>query len=422
MTNIKKQKKTSIREFVSEDAIKFQLYLMKFSNQLKDLEDKTKEEIEKKWRYDIQKKINRMEIDKGKKEFSSKIAREAIEYNQEYLRNLPVPIDEKQIKEAFEDEREHFIESLENRIIKNESATLQLDKDMLEYAKTLELSSSTSKEKFGELLLLMIKNIATMPSFSGYSDNWKTDFYSNAIEKTLLYLNNFDEHLKSKRTGQNSKAFAYITQICFNAFVNVINIRKKEDAMLKDTISLETANLDGMKHYQSNTSDIDEDDENNSEQNKINLNEYSIKLKSSDDIREGVIKGLKVIADSNDIISLNRYYKDEIDYLEKTTSATDKTKDYYNYLKDLKSKIIEEFNSQKYDTLKIIINKDSKNHKLTENILDGINSSGINIIITSSEIKQKIKNKKRIVKDNKTSKQIDYQLSIQEDLEFFEEW
>ena len=53
------KKKASIREFVSEPSLKFQLYVLKFSNLLKQLEEKTEDEIIEKWNYTSNKKINR---------------------------------------------------------------------------------------------------------------------------------------------------------------------------------------------------------------------------------------------------------------------------------------------------------------------------------------------------------------------------
>ena len=336
-----KQKKKSIREFVNEDTLKFQLYLMKYANQLKNIEEKTTEEIIDKWNYDTQKKINRFRSDAKKPKFKDSVAQEAIKFNIDYLSNLPAPTNKELVHKNFELIRNNFIKSLEEKIKENTSATLNQDKETLEYVKNLQLTSSVSKEKFGVLLLLMIKNLATMPSFSGYSENWKTDFYSNAVEKMILYLDNFDERLKSKRTGQNSKAFAYVTQICFNAFVNIINIRKKENNFLKDTISYETHNFEGIqdmtfKQREYNIS------------NEIKKSEiYSIKISKKDttkatDIEEKIKKAWEFMETSNEIIKSNKYYQDELNELMTpgNVKEEEKTQDYYDYLEDLKSKIV----------------------------------------------------------------------------------
>ncbi len=62
----KKKKKVSIREFVSEDSLKFQLYYLKLANQLKRIDDMETDTIIEKWEYDTNKKVNRFTNDKSK--------------------------------------------------------------------------------------------------------------------------------------------------------------------------------------------------------------------------------------------------------------------------------------------------------------------------------------------------------------------
>lgn len=110
-----------------------------------------------------------------------------------------------------------------------------------------------SNEKFGEIILLMIKAILTKPNFSGYT--YKTDFYSDAIYKILRYLHNFDHTLTSKITGQRVNAFAYISQIIFNSVIHIINIKKKERDNIKNQISskisVNNINLHSNQHNMS---------------------------------------------------------------------------------------------------------------------------------------------------------------------------
>lgn len=92
-----------------------------------------------------------------------------------------------------------------------------------------------SKQKFGEMVLLIVTNLAKSGKFAGYT--WKEDFYSNALEKILSYaVNNFDATLISKRSDKNVKAFAYLTQIANNAFIEIINKRKEEIKMMEQYI------------------------------------------------------------------------------------------------------------------------------------------------------------------------------------------
>lgn len=400
------KKKVSIREFVSENGIKFQLYLLKYANQLKDIEEKTKEEIEKKWEYDTQKKINRFKNDLEKPQYKDAIPQNAILSNIEYVKNLPAPTDKDAILKEFENVRNDYIQYLIERIEANETATLNEDKKLLEYARNVELTPNVSKEKFGQMLLLMIKNLATMPSFSGYSENWKTDFFSNAIEKTLLYLNNFDEKLLSKRTGERSKAFAYVTQICFNAFVNIINIRKKEDAFLKDTISLETANLDGMKNYMAyNDASVSEEITKEEEQRK---KEYSINIKKLEELDGTIRTGVQYILDSNNIIRNNKNNIEEIRHLEESTPQEEKNSDYEDYIKDLKDKIIPELEENVKDTLRII-KPDNLSLGDWENTND---MKGISLIISGKPSKNK--GKKKVKKKEPEPELIDIDDSFDE--------
>lgn len=403
----KSSKKQSIREFVSEDSLKFQLYLLKFSNQLKQIQEKSKEDIIEKWNYDINKKIKRFTNDIKKIVFEEdklkynkfedviidnlsvnekdSISIASIKKNIIYIKKLPAPTSKKMIIDNFEKERLLYIESLKLRIKENKTATLKIDSELLVYAENIKISHVVSKEKFGIMLLLIIKNLGTMPSFSGYSDNWKTDFFSNAIEKTLLYLDNFDESLLSKRTGEKSKAFAYVTQICFNAFINIINIRKKEELLLKDTISLESANLDGIRSPSINQV---------KEEEILDIQEHLVTIKKIEHLDKAILKGIKYIEESNNILSVNRSNILEIEYLLKNTPIEEQNKDFYDFIKDLKSKINKELNNTNISTLKII-----KPHKTTlgdwefpdNNIL-----KDIKLIIT--EKPKKVKKVENIIK------------------------
>ncbi len=338
-------KKPSIREFVSEESLKFQLYLLKFSNQLKDLEDMEEEEIENRWNYDTNKKINKWIKFLDDPKYKDGISQDALKFNIKYLKNLPAPINKDKILENFEVVRETYIKELTERIRLNSTASKKKDIEVLEYAKTIILKPSVSKEKFGGMLLLIVKNLSSMPSFSGYSSNWKTDFYSNAIEKTLLYLNNFDTSFKSVRSGENSKAFAYVTQIAYNAFLNVIIERKKGEEALKDTISLESANIEGVR-----TRSIKEQNYKEIEPTE----KYWLRAKNIKDINKKIIQGMDYILSSNEILENNDNRLMEILRLDEDTPDEEKTEDYYLYIMDLKSKVLEELGNKRIDVLEII--------------------------------------------------------------------
>jgi len=424
----KKPKKVSIREFISENELKYQLYLMKYANQLKNIEEMTPEEITEKWNYDIQKKINRFLGDAEKPQWKDDMAQEVIKKNIDFLKSLPAPTDKELIIETFENIKQEYLEFLKERIKENTTGTLKQDKELLAYNEDLVLTSKPSKERFGIILLLMIKNLRTMPSFSGYSENWATDFFSNAVEKTLLYLDNFDERLLSKRTGERSKAFAYVTQICFNAFVNVINIRKKESEFLKDTISYETHNFDGVQDLLTKVREPEE--EFTVELSSI----YKVIIKKKDsieDINKKIQEGISQIEYINGVLSNNKALKDEINYLNKNTPEEEKTEDFYNYIHDLELQYSSIADNVTKSTLFVKVPAGTKIEKISYDA-----PSGIDIIITEKEVKEVFlkKQKNKITKslngyDAETGltkkQQDDLARTEEEDLQeqlFNEEW
>lgn len=112
-------------------------------------------------------------------------------------------------------------------------------------ANIIKLSEQTcidekSYERFGEVILLMIKNILTKPQFSGYT--YKDEFYSDAIFKILRYLCNFNHSLISKRTERPVNAFAYISQIIHNSILHIINTKKKEMIKQRKRVQMEHLN------------------------------------------------------------------------------------------------------------------------------------------------------------------------------------
>jgi len=342
----------SIREFVSESELIFQLYLGKYSNQLKRIEDKDKIEIIEKFEKDRNRKVRKFKKDLTREKFKDDISQNAIKLNIDYLNNLKPPINKNIIIANFNKEKERYLKTLTKE-------------SEIKKIKGLELTSDISTERLGEVLMLLIKNLATKPSFIGYSDSWKEDFIGDAIEKTILYINNFDENLVSKRTGKKSKAFAYVTQIAFNSFINVINIRKKYSNFLKKEIANENINFEGIKNHMKE------------EKGSYNL------IKSTESIFEkeiysnsDFIKLIKYIDRSNEIIKLNDLNDFELELLD-NIPENERTKDYFNYKKEIEDKLIKTFEKKLINT--IIIYKE-------ENIiLDNIKTD-YKIII-----KQKIK-------------------------------
>lgn len=115
-----------------------------------------------------------------------------------------------------------------------------------------------SYERFGHIILLMIKNILKKPQFSGYT--YKDDFYSDAIYKILKYLHNFDHNKTSKITGQSVNAFAYISQIIHNSILYILNKKKKEQELLDKQVDMEHLNHNLELKYKTYYNEVEQDD------------------------------------------------------------------------------------------------------------------------------------------------------------------
>lgn len=116
-----------------------------------------------------------------------------------------------------------------------------------EYPKLIEQGAvlNYSKQEFGKMVLLIINNLMKKHCFSGYTENWTEDFKSNAIYKIFRYIHNFDSERISEVTGKKVSSFAYLTQITYMAFLEVINKRKKEnELMFKTMIPLQDVKID----------------------------------------------------------------------------------------------------------------------------------------------------------------------------------
>jgi DNA-directed RNA polymerase specialized sigma subunit len=79
-----------------------------------------------------------------------------------------------------------------------------------------------ASEKLGKMIMMIAQNLSSKGSFSGYT--WKTDMQSEAVLTCLKYIKNFDE-------TKSSNAFAYITQICKNAFLTYIKDQNKHSSI-----------------------------------------------------------------------------------------------------------------------------------------------------------------------------------------------
>jgi hypothetical protein len=155
----------------------------------------------------------------------------------------------------------------------------------------------TTYERFGQVILLMVKNILTKPQFSGYT--YKDDFYSDAVYKILKYLHNFDHKLISQRTNQPVNSFAYISQIIHNSIIFIINTKKKDNDNLKHQVAM--ANLDHnlqVRNYELVKHDNDE-----------NKQEIDVKIVNLNTIDGNLIEEIKRVQEY-----MNKYDRIEIQY------------------------------------------------------------------------------------------------------------
>ena len=97
----------------------------------------------------------------------------------------------------------------------------ELLKEIVEYKETGVIS-----EELGRMIFMIAKNYANKGSFSGYT--WKEDMISEAMLTCIKYMHNFNP---DKQKYPNP--FAYITQICRNAFLNFIR-KQKRHGEIKD--------------------------------------------------------------------------------------------------------------------------------------------------------------------------------------------
>lgn len=98
-----------------------------------------------------------------------------------------------------------------------------------------------SYERFGEMVLLIIKNILKKPKFSGYS--YRDEFYSDSTDKIFRYLKNFNHKMISERTNQEVNAFSYLSQYVHNSILFIINTKKTEKQEVEKYVNTYNENI-----------------------------------------------------------------------------------------------------------------------------------------------------------------------------------
>lgn len=91
-----------------------------------------------------------------------------------------------------------------------------------------------ANQYIGETIIMIAENLAKHPSFCGYS--FVDEMVSDGIYDCVLYAYNYNEEV-------SPRAFAYLTQICWKAFVRRIKKEVKRQG-LKDTLIRNSGILD----------------------------------------------------------------------------------------------------------------------------------------------------------------------------------
>lgn len=101
----------------------------------------------------------------------------------------------------------------------------ELYKAICEWKQKCYEAGATVKQNdtIGLAIMLISEGLSKRFNFSGYTQSWKQEMISDGIEASIKGLINFDE------TKYNNP-HAYITQACFNAFVQRIKKERKEMA------------------------------------------------------------------------------------------------------------------------------------------------------------------------------------------------
>ncbi|ARW57485.1 RNA polymerase sigma factor for late transcription [Kosakonia phage Kc304] len=77
--------------------------------------------------------------------------------------------------------------------------------------------------EIGLAIMLISEGLSKRFNFSGYTQSWKQEMIEDGIEAAIKGLKNFDEN-------KYNNPHAYITQACFNAFVQRIKKERREVA------------------------------------------------------------------------------------------------------------------------------------------------------------------------------------------------
>jgi len=85
--------------------------------------------------------------------------------------------------------------------------------------------NGVASEELGKMLITIATNFSSKGMFAGYT--WRQDMISEAVLTCIRYVRTFDEN-------KSNKAFSYVTQMCYHAFIAYIK-KQKTHSNIKDT-------------------------------------------------------------------------------------------------------------------------------------------------------------------------------------------
>lgn len=114
-----------------------------------------------------------------------------------------------------------------------------------------ELSKAQGRmtENFGNMVILLAERVSKMPKFARYT--YRDDMVGNAIMTITRVWDSFDSE-------KSQNPFSYYTQVCINAFIQMLN-REKAARDLKDELRIDNG-LDASWGYKDRITDEDDTD------------------------------------------------------------------------------------------------------------------------------------------------------------------
>lgn len=113
---------------------------------------------------------------------------------------------------------------------------------MVLYRKAINVAKRNHEPKpqlpdyIAECIMKIASRLAMRPEFVNYI--FRDDMVGDAIENVIMYIDNFD-------TKQSNNPFAYITQICFHAFLRRIH-REKKHLYIRNKCLIQSAVMNEM--------------------------------------------------------------------------------------------------------------------------------------------------------------------------------